>query len=278
MRNIPILGAPEESSRPHGAERPSFFVTLSQIIALVVGLTAFVYVAGGAVLWIRLFRSDLPADSVVTSLPRELVIGVGLKSVVAPAAVLAILAATALAMVTTAARLGRGQKRTHGVIAVVLGLAIFGAGFLISIRVGSTFAFPVVNLPIEPVVASAVFYLALAIGLGGKYVQQGFWDPMKIALAAAVIGLIGAGLRIGLEFADPRLDNAVVCVNDGGISYDGLLIGQAQEAVYLGQRFHEDDGVVVSIPQSRVDELWIGSDKRACSDRDQSRDRPVARD
>ena len=42
----------------------------------VISLAGLVYVFGAIVLWVRLSRSDLPSDSVVSALPRELVVGV----------------------------------------------------------------------------------------------------------------------------------------------------------------------------------------------------------
>lgn len=242
-----------EASRRSDSQH--LLTTLSQIVTFVVSLTAFIYIAGATVLWIRLFRSDLPADSVVTSLPRELVVGVGLKSVVAPSVVLAAIGAAALGVMTVALRLG-GTKRTHGSIAVIVGIAFFSAAILTLPGVGWAIGWALA--------AAAVYFGALAIGWLGKWHDPAFWDRTKIALAAALIGLLGAGIRVLTELADPRLDNAVVCVNDGGSKYDGLLIGESGQAIYLGQG-RASDRVVVSIPKSRVAELWIGSDQRACS-------------
>ncbi len=250
--------AEDEGSRSEEAgRRPSdVFVTVSQIVAFILGLGAFVYIAGAAVLWVRLSRSNFPADSVVTSLPRELVVGIGLKDVVVPSVALAIVAGLGILLVTRSPlkRDATGvTKRTHGTIGVVLGIAVFIAASLVF-----TFSF---NLVWVWWGAAAVLAYFIALGVG-KALQHKTWDFVVIALAAAAIGLLGAVFRVVVEAVDPRLDNATVCVNDGGAAYVGLLIGEAENAVYLGREEADDvgktDDVVVAIPRERVSEVWIG--------------------
>jgi hypothetical protein len=250
--------AQEVTAQAPAKEQPTLIGTISQIVAFFAGLTAFVYVAGGTVLWIRLFRSELPADPVVTSLPRELVISIGLKDVVLPAAVLAAIAWAALMAVTQAGSVGRGSKRTHGVIALIVGLV----AFLVTL-----WFVPSISWALGWTVAAfAVYFLALLAGWIPK--KLGYADPAlkqltpkSAVVLGAVIALFGAFLRIVFEVADPQLDNAVVCVNDRGAPYKGLLVGQAQDTVYLGKR---PQRAVIAIPKSRVREMWIGSDEHAC--------------
>jgi hypothetical protein len=255
---------PPAGSRAGGFQLPSVVATLSAIITVVVGLTALVYIFGGVVLWIRLHREHFPADSVVTSLPRELVIGVGLKSVIVPTVGLAIVAAIGLVLVTVSLRLGKGI-RTRGTIALVVGAILFTMLF-VAFR-GSWWALAWIA------VACAAYFLALGVGYRLKLHRSGYWTPATIAIWAAVLGIVGAGFRILLEWNNPSLEQAVICVNDGGTKYDGLLIGETGEAVYLGQG-EQADRVVISIPTGRIEELWIGSKERACSRPSQIRDGP----
>lgn len=256
---MPISEQEREPSQAPPTSRDSqaesnVLTMVSQIVAFVVGLTAFVYVAGGTVLWIRLFRSDLPADPVITSLPRELVIGIGLKSVVAPAAALAIIAWVALRAVTWSLPTSSGPKRTHG----TLFLAVGSVSFLVAFWLIPNVSWAIGGL----IAAMIVYFIALGVGWGRERLQRvRRWERAEFAVAAVVIGLFGAFIRIALEVADPRLDNAVVCVADGSEPYTGLLVGEAKDAVYLGER---SDRVVIAIPKSRVKELWIGSDDHAC--------------
>jgi hypothetical protein len=250
----------EDAGSRSGSEEPGrrpsdVFVTLSEIVAFIVGLGAFVYIAGAAVLWVRLSRSHFPADSVVTSLPRELVVGIGLKSVVAPSVALAIVAGLGIVLVSVPARLRRyrssSTKTTHGTIGVLLGITVGIAAALV-------FAFNYQLFVWWGVAAVLAYFIALGIG---RSLQHESWDVPKVALAAAAIGLLGAAFRVVVEAVDPRLDNATVCVKDGGAPYVGLLIGEAANAVYLGREEEDDAGrsdVVVAIPRERVSEVWIG--------------------
>ena len=234
------------------AQESNLWVKISQIVGLVAGLAAFVYIAGAAVLWVRLFRSNFPADPVVTSLPRELVIGIGMKSVVGPALVLAIVAAAGIAVVKRLrATLMGTMPKTHGTAGVVVGVISGTIALLLVPDVAWVVGWAVAGL--------TAYFIALGFG---KTVQNRGLSFATVALIALAIGLLGATIRIFVEVADPRLDNAVVCVNDGGSRYTGLLIGESSGAVYLGIR---TEHVVVSIPRSRIGELWIGPKTHDCS-------------
>jgi hypothetical protein len=254
----------EAGMRPHSTparrKESDLLVTLSQIVAFFAGLTAFVYVAGGTVLWIRLFRSDLPADSVVTSLPRELVISIGLKDVVLPASALAIIAWVGLMAVTHATSIGRGSMRTHGLLALVLGLVAVAS-------VGMLWFMPSTKWALGYFVAGLIVYFAgLFAGWfrktrGRKNPEMPHLTARQAVVVAAVIALLGSFVRIVVEVANPRLDDAVVCVNDKKPRYVGLLVGQAQDAIYLGD---QEEQAVIGIPKSRLDEIWIGSTTHRC--------------
>src|SRR5215210_4759969 len=82
---------------------------LGEVVGLIAGLITLVYAAGGGVLALRLYLSDLPSRTVVGQLPRDLLISVGLAQIVVPA--------LGVAAVYTAFRLLRGAPSppTHGV-------------------------------------------------------------------------------------------------------------------------------------------------------------------
>jgi hypothetical protein len=82
---------------------------------------------------------------------------------------------------------------------------------------------------------------------------------------AEALGLLAAFGRIAVEAADPRLEDAVVCVADRE-AYPGLLIAEASSSVYVGQRLPDEPNVVVSISNDRVQEVWVGSgvDEQRC--------------
>ncbi len=145
--------------------------------------------------------------------------------------------------------------KTHGILAFAAGaIVIGGVTFLASLLYHQ----PLTSwwLLVWPLVGIGVLAVALAVGWILKKVAVPR-TAATLAVAAAIIGLGGAITRIAFEAADPRLEDAVVCLTTGE-SYPGLLIGEASNSVYLGQRLEDAPDVVVSITKERVEEVWIG--------------------
>ena len=244
---------------------------ITRIIGLVAGLAAFVYIAGAAVLAVRLEKAGLPASEVVTSLPRELLIGVGLQYVVAPALALAMVAGLEILILI---------KWKRGVwVALLAGLFLTAVlvALLLVVRTGDEHEFRD-----EGAVGWWIAFLAAYVATLVIYVAaKGKLETLYlVALVALGVGLIAAVARVAYERKSTRLQEATVCVNDGGPNYEGFLVGETSDAVYLGRlddRAEPDDGeksgtrpppktaeqvkvvkVVLAIRKDRVGELRIG--------------------
>jgi hypothetical protein len=77
-------------------------MVVGRVTSVLTALAAFlglVYLLGAGVLWIRLAREGLPTEAVITSLPRELLLSIGLRSIFLPALVFAGLGALVLIVV-----------------------------------------------------------------------------------------------------------------------------------------------------------------------------------
>ena len=240
-------------------KRTDLVEVLSNAITAILGLAAFVYVTGAAVLWARLVAKDLPANPVVTGLPRELLVATGLRTVVVPSLLLALVA---LAGLWFRSRLDRARAdKTVGFGLRVPSWILFGilyavgAGFAISMFVSwGTWAFGW---------TIAIYVAFVAAGLVSRLEMFRNRPMLRIAALALLVGGIGALVRIVVELEKPDLQSAVVCVKDGGDPYSGLLVGETSNVVYIGQ---EDEHRVLSVPTDRVGELWIGTtDIQACS-------------
>jgi hypothetical protein len=91
--------------RPASPKRASFYsesMVVGRVTSVLTALAAFlglVYLLGAGVLWIRLAREGLPTEAVITSLPRELLLSIGLRSIFLPALVFAGLGALVLIVV-----------------------------------------------------------------------------------------------------------------------------------------------------------------------------------
>lgn len=251
-------------SLPHGAatpDQPTLLQTLGQVFTVIAGAVAFVYLVGAGVLWVRLWREGLPTDAVISVLPRELIVAVGLRSIIVPASLLAPVAAIVL---WAASRIKpsnlkefvdgiRGEGRVGDLIQVLIALVLAGS-WVVSFVAGG----PLILLGWTVGFLVAVFTSA-AIGLA----LQGRLSSLPIvALAALAVSSAAAAARVVVELKDPRLEAVKVCVDDGGDPYEGVLIGETTTAVYVGQSTPDR---VLSVPRDRVGELWIGTHSAQCT-------------
>ena len=245
--------SPEREPTAQPSAKPTGLVEgVSNVVTAVLGLAAFVYVSGAAVLWIRLWAIDVPANPVVTGLPRELLIGTGLRTVVLPSLALAVFAAAGFG-------LGRLAGKIHGWVRAVLWALLWtliGASIMAALLWGPTsWTFWIVG-------AAVAFFLGYmgSISVGGLLSEAS--EFAIVALVLFAVGLVGAGLRIALELENHGLPRTVVCVNDGGTRYLGFLIGESSDAVYVGQRFKKR---LVAVSKDRVGEVYIGPARTPCT-------------
>lgn len=251
-----------ESPRQGAAtpQQPTLLQTLGQVFTVIAGAVAFVYLVGAGVLWVRLWREGLPTDAVISVLPRELIVAVGLRSIIVPASLLAPVAAIVL---WAASRIKPSNLRDFGVgisearafdlmrILFVLG---FGGTWVVSLVVRG----PLIVIGWTVGFAVVVFTSALiGVALRGRLSSL----PI-VALTALAVSSVAAAVRVAFELKDPRLEAVKVCVKDGGDPYEGVLIGETTTAVYVGQPRLDR---VLSVPRDRVGELWIGTDSAKCT-------------
>jgi hypothetical protein len=112
--------------------------TALQLLGLVgttaAGTAAFVYLLGGGVMWLRLRKAGLHPDDAVLLLPRDLLLIVGVRQVILPAATIG-LAFYLLARLVRRVQEDRPERRSVGVWSAwslrSLELFIFGIGILI---------------------------------------------------------------------------------------------------------------------------------------------------
>jgi hypothetical protein len=257
----------------------SLLETLGQVITVLAGVLAFVYLVGGGLMWVRLWREGLPAGAAVSPLPRELLITIGLRDVVIPAIPLALLAALIIASIAYMQRVltdttddsdaqtrdtkddSDAHKRARNIRRIRWAYIVIAFLVVLVLNVGLQLA----------VYGVAAQILGWAIGLVavvfiGWFIATTLSGRLTsfpaVALAALGIGLVAAAVRIGVEVWNPELEKAKVCVNDGGTPYEGDLIGQTSEAVYIGQKGTHR---VIAIPSTRVAEVVIGAGAVECA-------------
>ena len=250
--------------------------TIGQLLALAAGFLGLVYAAGGGVLALRLYLADLPSRTIVSQLPRDVLISIGLAQIVLPVLGIGALyviyrvlrgpkpAPTRLVREWTE-RSPRGWATLVGASAipalVVAGSIALGAR---GVRGESLWLVPLAFLVTLLVVLVALRLRALLVAVYGE--PQGLWSTRRpivwmtlvVALAAVPICVLIAGTLYTL------LD-AKVCTS--GSEVTGVLIGETSDRTYIGQTDRPRGPLLVfSIPSSQIQQTYIGgeADLRPC--------------
>ena len=253
------------------------------VIALVAGSVALLYVAGGAALTLRLFLIGLPSLNIVAQLPREVLISVALIQIVLPTVAVATLYALMRLLLGQTApaprrfvsawdeRSWRSWRAPVGASAVLaLAATLFGVSPALA-RKEDWWRFAWV-LMIVFVLDVVVMLVALKLRAEVAARATNGWNTLRSG--ASMTGVVAlAALPACFLFAGTfRLLDAKVCTDH--FARTGLLIGEMSDRIYLGEsserpwrRYKGDDALrVISIPQSQVEQLWIGGslEDRGC--------------
>jgi hypothetical protein len=248
-------------------------IRLGQLVGLLAGAVTVVYLTGALVIVVRLSMLSFQAPSTVVAvpqLPREVVISVGLTSVVlwmlvASASYFAVRLLTPLegtppTQPLLAAPGGSAAwvlKRALGftaVVAVVYALVI-GSRWLDGDGPAFRPAF------ISGLVGSLLIFLFIIVAydlrsrLALRYPTVSTWNSLPaVSLTAALVAMPIAPAAALISGSVP-LPPAKVCAK--GYSEVGYLIGQTSDQVIIGE--HSSRRRVASIPAAGVEELFVGT-------------------
>jgi len=263
--------------------------TLGQLFGLAAGFIALVYAAGGGVLALRLYLSDLPSRTVVGQLPRDLLISVGLSQIVLPAlGVAAIYVITRLLWGNSppptrlvdewgAKPSRRGWRvRLEGwrrLLAASAIPALVATGFAAEQMwryVTRDWQKLLPSLPLTFLVTLIVVLVALnlraRLALSARrapatneIVRERWNERSAVVRMTSVVALVS--LPFCLVFAGTiNLLDARVCITGGSHvqHVDGVLIGETTNRTYIGENGDQDPLQVFAIPQSEIIETVIG--------------------
>jgi hypothetical protein len=251
--------------------------TLTKTLGLLAGLATLVYLTGGLVLALRLAFEDLPWEAVISQLPREFLISVGVTTVVMP-----ILGS---ASVYTGWRLHKGTDsplpdarlptdvcmRTHIAWHTLwVSLLVVAPGVLFELfKDGLRF-----RLALWGMAAWLITYfwiygmLWLRAGFARQHRDPGppartkpsWYGARAIAVMSALYAafLLPGAIVLG---ATLRLTDSRVCAVGGG-KVDGVLVGETEQRIYVGEerRGGREDRHIVAIPFDHVAEVIVGND------------------
>jgi hypothetical protein len=234
------------------------FGIIAAVFGLFAGFASLVVILGGAVFAFRLRTRGLPADAVVTALPREFLISVGLGVT---------LQLVAFLLVLLSGFVSQGVE-----LAIA---AAWGAAILLA-------------YPFLRIVAGYWWLLLAAAWAATSLILSGFilwgrrkWGPTRETLP--IVGLVLVGLAVFIPWravfewrSAAGLDSLVCLVGQGGISenkhyvgkVDGLFIGENDNSVYIGQKHPQKgaDPLIAQIPRKQIGLVLIGknADKESC--------------
>lgn len=206
------------------------------LIGGVAGITFFLYLVGVVVEFRRLKTLHLPTDQVVSALPRNLLLIIGVRSLVVPL-ILAAGAALLIALLSS----GRGDEarpralrgktslsaRTLAAVSVTATLAAAAAAFIVV---------PGSDLRIEH---GVLVGLVVAVGAGGWLAEKRRKRPTHAAglvflatsLAAAIVVYIHA-MRAPIHF------DAATIVETNGKQIRGFSLGQSADDIFLAPKIN----------------------------------------
>ena len=234
---------------------------LPAAVGLLAALSTIVYISGGALLIVRFKAKDLPVEAVVASLPRQLLISIGLTEVVLP---LALVIAGAFAvlyalLIPGVERLGNPledwQRATPAqqTAFVAFALSVAAGGAALTALVFGT----------DPRTVGAALATVVTFFVFGRVIRRRERGrPRSFAAIAWTAVLAAVCLTpwfVALAERRQELLRVRVCTIDGR-QRDGVLIADTTERVYLGEdraATNERPHIAV-IPSARVQQVFIG--------------------
>ncbi len=254
--------------------------TIGQLLALAAGFLGLVYAAGGGVLALRLFLADLPSRTIVSQLPRDVLISIGLAQIVLP-----VLGVAAVYLIYRLAREPTPHPRrfvrewtersARGWATLIAVSAIPALAFAALIALGSDTVREEsnANLWLAPVAFLVTMLVVLvALRLRAKLVvrygvREDRWGTRRpIVLMTLVVALAAVPICVLFAGAFFALLDAKVCTSQSEVT--GVLIGETSDRTYIGQTDRPRGPLLVfSIPTSEIKETFIGgdADRRPCS-------------
>jgi hypothetical protein len=251
-------------------EEGSWLQLAGRLAGLLAGLATLVYLTGGAVMALRLAFKNLGWDNVVSQLPREFLISIGLGQVLLPALLVgALYGLFRLLRADRArppvlhrffreggARLGTlgGYARTLAVLSIppaaILGLRVLGDD--LGPRVPLVVAAAAVLLAIVAVAVHEARAVVLARqGSGQEWNSLPSFMPVAALYTAAMIP------SMMVAAAGVPLTEAKVC-SANNFTESGYFVGQTSDRVYLGEKGERRR--IGVIPMAKVEELFIGDE------------------
>jgi hypothetical protein len=232
--------------------------TLLQFAGAAGATLLVLYLFGGLVMWVRFHAAGIPADQTVAALPRELLVVVGLRTLVVEIVVLGLLAAVA-----TWIACRRGGRPSTGVFAAAGFVALLAVAAVIDVEVDSTRlghrltgggVARVAGVAVAAVVVVGWFYgrwLDRRLGGTSWTSREALWLSLPMVIvSAATLGLAWEAAK------GPIFPPVKVVRTDGAAPVEGFFVGESGSEILVGTGLcdaHEPRiESLVAVPRSDV--------------------------
>jgi hypothetical protein len=223
----------------------TILLRVGTLAAAVAGTVGFLYAVGGAVMWLRFSRAQLPADQALALVPRTDLLVIGLRVLILPA-----LAAGGLFVLLAKRRCGSARGGSIGPRALaVLVVTVLGLVLVVPAAPGA-YAWPVAAL--------ALWY----VWVRGLATPTGNLSRRLVWRAAVAAMLAAALISIARQLDHPvKLPSATVTLAGAG-EVTGVLVSVGHDDVVVGL---PEERRLASYPRRDVESIAIGSalDRRA---------------
>jgi len=233
--------------------------TLLQFAGAAGATLLVLYLFGGLVMWVRFHAAGIPADQTVAVLPRELLVVVGLRTVVVEIVVFALVAAagTAIASRRVALPPATGIVATAGFVAVLALAALLDVLLdksMLGHRLTGGGVARVAGLAVAAVVVTGWFYgrwLNRRLGREEWPFQRALWLSMPmVVVSAATLGLAWEGAK-GPIFPPVK----IVRTGKAGL-VEGFFVGETSSEILVGTGLCDEDDPriqnLVAVPRDEV--------------------------
>lgn len=225
-----MISAPKDRASEVGA-------FLLRVAGAVAGITFFFYLVGVAVEFRRLKTLDLPAEGVVAALPHDLLLIIGIRSMVVP---IALGAGAVLVIEMLHSAEGWGLRRVLALLLAV-GLALGAVGFVF---IPTSRDLRIEHATLVVLVASIASAGWLLEYRFHRITRSGWFAFAATALAAALVAYVHALMP------PVHLDYARIVKTDNKTEITGFYVGKNSDDVFLTPNVERDRtcGVLKIIP------------------------------
>jgi hypothetical protein len=240
-------------------ERLDAVKQVTEVLGAIAGIAALIYVAGGAIYYVRLSMYGIEGLTVIGSLPREFLISVGLLGFAGPW-----LLGICAYLVGGLWWVPDADAKQRRIIDFTIPVTLAVAGVVVATRFDGMWSAGLLSLLIVSLVIFVALYLTIArVDAETRRTPATYFkQPAALFRRAALQGLLLAPAGLTLAAGLP-LQQAAVCPSTTPrpvpAALKGRFLGQSKDRVWLAEVSSKDRGNsrIASIPTSNTSRVYV---------------------